>query len=169
MCREGEFGRPREVYSSVDGEIAETSKFHQMFDADKWYVTVPAGINPKWTKAWLWAAVLHCRWSQALIHCHWDKSPVGMHFYVADSKLLSCSWEKQRKHLFHLLKMDSSSETAFASGSLDGTVVVWSHQQEAWHQLWEHVDPKAVDKTFSSSVQAMVPLSEVCFFDLDDK
>ena len=39
---------------------------------------------------------------------------------------------------------------------------MWSYQQDAWHQLWEYVDPKAEDKTFSTSIQAMLPLAEVC-------
>ena len=53
------------------------------------------------------------------------------------------------------------TDTCFASGSIDGTIVVWSYQQDAWHQLWEYVDPKAEDKTFSTSIQAMLPLAEV--------
>ena len=56
---------------------------------------------------------------------------------------------------------NSLIDTSFASGSIDGTIVAWSYQQDAWHQLWEYVDPKAEDKTFSTSIQAMLPLAEV--------
>ena len=55
-----------------------------------------------------------------------------------------------------------TTDTSFASGSIDGTIVVWSYQQESWHQLWEYVDSKAEEKTFNTSIQAMLPLAEVC-------